>query len=317
MLVCGLKMRCAIGLICLFLVLSGAACRDQVPADVPLVRVNDRVISVARFDQAFRRSLSADEHPDSEQLRQLRRAFLAQLIDRELILAEADRLDIRVTPAEVAELEQAESRDYNDAELNAWLKRQGLDRESWRRQLAEDLRIDKVIDRQVRARIQIDDQAVADWYRAHQEEFHRPEQVRARQIVVASRERGEEVLARLRRGEDFAEVARAFSLSPDAEQGGDLGWFARGRMPREFDQTVFSLARGQMSGLVQSPYGWHVFLLEDRRPARNLKLAEARAEIEARLRAEAEQAAFARWLERLRRKAHIQVDFARLDASAP
>lgn len=306
-------MRCAICLISLLLILSGTACREQVTTDQPLVRVDDRAVSVARFEQAFRRSLSADEHPDPEQLRQLRRAFLAQLIDRELILAEADRLDIRVTPAEVAEMERAESRDYTDGELDAWLKRQGLDRESWRRQLAEDLRIEKVLDSQVRARVHVDEADIAAWYGEHQDQFDRPEQVRARQIVVAGREQAEKVLARLRQGEEFAVVAKAFSLSPDAEQGGDLGWFARGRMPDEFDRAVFALARGQLSGLVQSPYGWHVFLLEDRRPARRLKLKEARAEIEERLRAEAEQEAFGRWLEDLRHRARIQVDFARLD----
>ena len=71
----------------------------------------------------------------------------------------------------------------------------------------------------------------------------------------------------LRQGEDFAKVAKEHSLSPDREQGGDLGFFAKGEMPPEFDAIVFKLAPGRISDLVQSDYGFHIFLVAHRKPS--------------------------------------------------
>ncbi|NIQ08622.1 MAG: foldase, partial [Gammaproteobacteria bacterium] len=81
----------------------------------------------------------------------------------------------------------------------------------------------------------------AAYYEANRKNFDRPAQVRARQIVVADEIEGQKVLDLLRQGEPFAEVAKEYSLSADAEDGGDLGFFARGEMPPEFDEVVFDL----------------------------------------------------------------------------
>ena len=69
----------------------------------------------------------------------------------------------------------------------------------------------------------------------------------------------EEILKRLKAGEDFGKVAREVSIGPEAARGGDLGFFERGMMPEAIDRMVFSLPVGKMSGVVQSPYGFHIF----------------------------------------------------------
>ena len=76
------------------------------------------------------------------------------------------------------------------------------------------------------------------YYAAHRADFDRPAQVRARQIVVADRAAGEQVLNELRRGAAFADVAKRASLSPDAANGGDLGFFSKGQMVPAFEQAV-------------------------------------------------------------------------------
>ncbi|WP_222862868.1 peptidylprolyl isomerase [Geothermobacter ehrlichii] len=308
------------GLRCLVLVLLLVAglvgCRRETPESRPLLRVNDRVLSAERFDREFARSLPADRLLSPDERRDLRRSFLAQIIDRELILAEADRLDLQVTAGELTRARREIERDYADREFEQMLERRGLTLDEWQRQLTDELLIEKVIDLQVRSRIAISDQEVAAYYRDHRDEFDRPEQARARQIVVGSREEGERLLGLLRQGESFAEVARAHSLSPDAEQGGDLGWFPRGQMPPEFDRAVFSLPVGRLSDLVKSPYGYHIFLVEERRPARRLALDEARDEIRKILRRQAEKTAFQSWLKELRRRARIEIDLQQLDRTA-
>jgi peptidyl-prolyl cis-trans isomerase C len=136
--------------------------------------------------------------------------------------------------------------------------------------------------------------------------------VRARQIVVASRDEGERLLGLLRQGEPFAEVAQKNSLSPDAEQGGDLGFFSRGEMPPEFDAIVFTLPAGRLSDLVRSEYGYHLFLVEERREALRLPLTAVRDEIRDKLLAEKEEQAYQQWPQDLRGRASIEVDWSRL-----
>ncbi len=304
-------------LVLVWLLVAGVTgCRRETPDDPPLLRVNGRVLSAGRFDREFHRSLPSDRLLSPEKRRELRRAFLAQVVDRELMLAEADRLGLRVSADELAQARQEIEGAYAAGEFARMLERRQLTPEEWRQQLLDELRIEKLLDRQVRSRVVISEQEIVSYYRDHREEFDRPQQVRARQIVVGSREEGEHLLGLLRQGESFAEVARKHSLSPDAEQGGDLGWFPRGQMPPEFDRTVFRLPVGRLSDLVKSPYGYHIFLVEGRRPARRLTLDEARDLIRERLRLQAEKAAFQSWLGELRRRARIEVDLDSLDRSA-
>jgi peptidyl-prolyl cis-trans isomerase C len=90
------------------------------------------------------------------------------------------------------------------------------------------------------------------------------EEIHARHILVASEEEAKQVIEHLKKGEDFAAVAKEKSKDANAE-GGDLGWFARGQMVKPFDDTAFSLEVGQISQPVQTQFGWHVIKVEGKR----------------------------------------------------
>jgi len=154
--------------------------------------------------------------------------------------------------------------------------------------------------------VTVDEREIDAWIARHREARERPEEVRASQILLRTEADALEARRRILGGEPFADVARAVSLSPDAERGGDLGFFARGQMPPEFDEAAFALPRGELSGVVESPWGFHLFLVTDRRPARASGDGEYRDEVRLALLASKREEFFRGWLASARAGASIR-----------
>ncbi|MBI3950931.1 MAG: peptidylprolyl isomerase [Acidobacteria bacterium] len=137
----------------------------------------------------------------------------------------------------------------------------------------------------LQSKSQVTDEEIREFYEKHQSEF---DQVRARHILFSTRpaqnatgdsaskapdreavrRRAEEVSQRVKAGEDFATLAKEFSEDPGSkEQGGDLGFFGRGQMTPKFEEAAFALQPGQISDLVETPFGFHIIKAEERRTA--------------------------------------------------
>ncbi len=299
-----------IALLLLFSALS--ACKEKPASSPVLLRVDNRVITLREFQAQFAKTISEEQKLSPEEKTNLERSFLVQLVDRQLALAEAARQEVTVTPEEVEAALQEHRRDYPGSAFEEMLQERGITLADWRRELEEGLLIEKVARQKVYSNLSVDEAEIGAYFEENRAEFDRPFQVRARQIVVASQEEGERVLGRLRQGEPFAELAKQNSLSPDSADGGDLGFFSRGEMPPEFENAVFKLPVGKISDLVKSEYGYHLFLVEEKRDAVRLKLEQAREEIRAKLLAEKEEAAYQQWLQNLRGQATIEIDWSLL-----
>ncbi|HZP42368.1 MAG TPA: SurA N-terminal domain-containing protein [Candidatus Binatia bacterium] len=148
--------------------------------------------------------------------------------------------------------------------------------------------------------VQPTDGEVAEQYALSKDEkYAEPEEVHARHILVqvepgasddakaAARKKADDLLAQLKAGADFPALAKKSSDDPgSAAQGGDLGFFPRGRMTPAFEEAAFALAPGQLSDVVESPFGFHLIRVEEHREARTKPLEAVRDEIVARLKAE-------------------------------
>ena len=279
----------------------------------PLIVINDQEISKADFLAEFEKSLQKDQPLTGIEREELQRSFLVQLIDRELIHGEARRLTIEITEADIDAALQVYRQDYSGTSFETMLQERGVTLEGWREELKESLIMEKLLEEAVYSRVDVTDKEVADYYAANRGQFDRPAQVRARQIVVADEAEGQEVLGLLRQGRPFAEIAAEYSLSPDAEQGGDLGFFARGEMPPEFDEVVFDLPVNRLSDLVKSDYGYHIFLVEEKRKAARLKKKDVADEIRAILESQKKEVVYLDWLQEMRARAVISVDWAQLE----
>lgn len=289
-----------------------AACRDKKEPPAVLLRIDGRDITLEQFRRDFDKTLVTEQAVSAEEKAEMERSFLVQVIDRELVLAEAERLTVTVAGDEVEAALQAYRRDYPGDQFELMLVEQGLSLEQWRSELERGLLMEKVVRQVAHADITVEEEEVEEYYREHRDEFERPSQVRARQIVVASQEEGQRLLGLLRQGESFITVAKQHSLSADSEDGGDLGFFARGQMPEEFDTVVFTLPVGRISDLVQSEYGFHIFKVEERRQGVRLTLAEVREEVRATVRSLKEEQVYQEWLQALRSRTTIEINWALL-----
>lgn len=300
----------------LFCVLGLSAGCDSEPVVKkvePLIRINDQEISKAAFLAAFEKSLQKDQPLSGIEREELQRSFLVQLIDRELIHGEARRLNITLTDADIESALESYRQDYPGSSFEAMLQDRGLNLQFWREELKESLIMEKLLEQAVYSRVSVTDEEVSAYFEANRDQFDRPAQVRARQIVVAEEAEGLEVLALLRQGQPFEDVAAEYSLSPDAQQGGDLGFFGRGEMPPEFDEIVFDLPVHRLSELVKSEYGYHIFMVEEKRKAARLSKKEATDEILSILEGRKKEEVYLAWLQEMRARAVIAVDWAQLE----
>jgi len=185
----------------------------------------------------------------------------------------------------------------------------GIDFEKWKSDLWEDMMLEKLIARDVVRASHVSSSEIRRYYQENPQEFQRPEQVRVRQIVVATEDEAQKILDQLLNEKaDFTALARKKSTAPEAEEGGDLGYFAMGEMPGEFN-VVFGLPRGGISSVVKSPYGYHIFKLEDKRKAGKMGLEEASKDIAEKLSRQKQDARYKQWLTELRGRTKFVVNY--------
>ena len=273
--------------------------------------VNGEFLSRAEFEKALLRDLEGIDpvEPRSpEQIEPYRRALLDTLIERALLMQQARKLNIQITPEELDRRILRISADYPADGFEQALAQGRISMAELKRDTAALLTIEKLFDEHVYPRVAVTEEEIRQYFEANPDEFHQPEQVRASQIVVRSLDEARRVQQLLRQGKKFPDLARKYSLSADARVGGDLGFFPRGVMPPTFDEVAFKLAVGQVSDVVTTEYGFHLFKVLQRKPAEKRELAEVRSQVEARLlkvkRVEAQRA----FVAKLRDEAQLTVN---------
>jgi peptidyl-prolyl cis-trans isomerase C len=281
------------------------------PALSPDVRIvatiNGDPITLAEFRERFAR---AGFKPDEGVELDVQEEFLNRLIERMMLVREAQRRRIKVSLPEITKRIETLHTE-NGEDVKDTLASEGIDFEKWKSDIWEDMMIERLLTREVYRRVSVTPAEVRRYYQANPREFERPEQVRVRQIVVATEAEARAAMETLQAGADFAAVAKQRSTAPEAEKGGDLGYFARGDMPAEFN-VVFGLSKGGISGIVKSPYGYHIFKLEDRRGAGRLGFDEASKEISERLRRAKEDSRYKTWVKELRARTKFEVNYQAL-----
>jgi parvulin-like peptidyl-prolyl isomerase len=275
-----------------------------------LATVNQDSITLRDFDRLLQQqSLHPESKEEPHPSEELRKSLLDELIERRLLLQESRRQELSITDSELQEAVEQIQADYTDQDFESLLQQKGLNLSEWKEQVREDLLIKKLLSRNIDRKIVIQEEDTRSYYQQHEADFATPERVKARQIVVAKEEEAREIRQRLLQGTPFEILARERSLSPDSQQGGDLGLFKRGEMPEEFDM-VFSLKEEAISPIVKTPYGYHLFKVEKRVPSRALTYPEVQEQIRTLLFQERRENLYNQWFSDLKSSSSIKVNLS-------
>lgn len=218
--------------------------------------------------------------PEAILRQQLWKQATDRVIEGELIAQEAARVIDKIPADRVSEIYEQQFGKPSKA------KKDKAQVDSQRSYIKRRLRMQMLIDRFAEGVDKPDDAAVEAWYTAHRPEFTQPESIHASHIVkhlkpeeddTDARKVLDDALAEIRNGTPFAEMVQR--LSDCSDQGGDLGWFPRGQMVEEFEEVAFNLPLETPSDVFRTPFGLHIVLVHEKRPAKVTPLDELRDRI--------------------------------------
>lgn len=298
-------------LITAFVVLATTGCQFFGGSQDFVATVDGEKIPLEDFNDRLEQKLALMEGRSSmsdEQFEVLKQNVLNELIDEQVMLNRARKLGLSVSEGELKRRIEEIRKDYGEEHFEQYFKGGRKEYRTWEEKLRRRLLLEELIRQEVNFRVSVTDEEVMDYLKKHEKEKLFQERVRLSQIVFQDREKAEMVMQRLNDGEDFATLAREFSLGPEAEKGGDLGYFVRGVLPETFDRVIFSLPPGKVSGIIETPYGYHIFKVLERERRGKKVLAEQRERIRAKLKREKEDQEYAGWLERLRSESVIKIN---------
>jgi parvulin-like peptidyl-prolyl isomerase len=232
---------------------------------------------------------------------------LNELIDRKLLLKEATAQGTYLSDEEFQEELRKYKSNYTELAFQKMLQERGMSNEEWSELRRESFIVGKFLAQQNPEAKATTPAAVQKYYDEHLAEFQVPESVHVRQIVTDTKEKAESILRRLKQGENFAKLARDLSLSPDRAEGGDLGFIRRGSFPREFE-VCFTMNPGEISPIIPSVYGFHLFKVLEKAPGRTLDLTEVSNKIYVQLREQSREEYLNTLLTTLRSQAKIEIN---------
>lgn len=241
-----------------------------------------------------------------------KKVLIENLIERRLLLREAEKKSVMVGLDEIDEELARMRRAWPEGEFDALLKNADLTVTELKREIRDLMTVRRYLRDHVFSRVAVTDEEIEDYLVAHPERAITAERVRARHIVVSTEDKAKEILTEMRRDLTFEEAAMQYSKSPEAKTGGDLGFFKRGEMPTVFDDVCFSLPVDKVSAIVPSDYGFHLFKVIERRPETARAVDEVREEIEADLLKQKQHETQLALTATLRQKAVINVKENRL-----
>lgn len=313
-------------------VLTGAAAVFLVAAaqaavvDRVVAVVNDEAITLSELNDAFepyqaRMEASLQGREREKAIAENKASLLNRMVDNLLLEQESRKTGITVRNEEISGAIQdlLQKRKMTQEEFEKALEREGTDLDAYKKGIRNQLMRIKLLRREVSAKVAVTDEEIGEYYQKHRDDYEGKEAVRIKQIVLLiPRDAGPAVKEKLRAnaqaihkrllaGEPFDLLSAQNSQGPEAASGGDIGYIERGVIFSEVEEVAFKLSLGQISPVIESPVGFHILELIDRRGAGLKAIELVREEIREKIDQEKGEKLFGEWMQNLRQKSHIEI----------
>jgi peptidyl-prolyl cis-trans isomerase SurA len=324
---------CALGLLLI------AGCKGQRGGDDVMARVNGRKILRTEVEKYYRNQTEGQQSPSTEQAQSLRLSILRELIENEILLQRAEKLGLLATDEEVDGKLSEIRAPFTKEEFDARLKERGITLDDFKRDLRRSITVEKVLNKEITSKININDSDISNYYNQHKSEFNLiVPQYHLSQILVTTQpspqvrnlkndkaqNEGEAkkkvsmLLNRLESGEDFATVAMNYSEQPDTSAtGGDLGFIPENSLQgdKQAYEAINRLKPGQYTPPLPAAdngthqvFGYRIIRLISKEPAGQRELNDPRVQqaIREQLRDRREQLLKSAYYESLHNSASVE-----------
>ncbi len=294
-----------------------------------IARVNNEIITRSELDKA---RLAAEEDAKQEcqgkctpeQLRadieDRQKNTLRDLIDQSLLVQRGKDMGVNVEPDVIKKLDQIRQQNKIDSmeDLEKAVSAQGQNWEDFKNNIRSQILTQRVISSEVGSHITIGKDEVEKYYNEHKNEFVRPEQVALREIEVSTegkkdtelpdlKKKAETALKRVKDGEDFGEIAKRFSDSSTAKQGGFLGVYKRGELSKELEEIVFKMKKNDLTDVMDTKQGYLVLQVLERYEEGEQPLNKVENEIMDHLYSQRMEPAMRQYLKTLREQSYVVI----------
>ncbi len=290
----------------------------------PVAKVNAVEITRAQYDEQVgelqkRFAMFGGNIPEA-QLARFKQKIIERMVDDELVKQEIDKANLTVTDEEVnKEFDTYKSRTPGGPEnFEKFLERSGMSVDNIKDDIKRRLALKKYLNKD--GALTIGDAEMQEYYKTNEKRFEVKERIKARHILIKLDKAADEAAQKeaktqidaiykeaKKKGTDFAELAKTKSQGPSGPRGGDLGWFGRGKMVKEFETAGFAMKPGEISKPLKTQFGWHVLKVEEREAAGQKKFDEVKDDILEKLEARQFREARNKLLDRLRAEGKVEV----------
>jgi peptidyl-prolyl cis-trans isomerase SurA len=302
------------------------------------VQVNDQIITRTEYtrsrDQLKQETQQATD-PDKA-FAERDKDVLRDLIDRQLLLSRGKDLGITAETEVIKRLDEMRKQMKMDSmeELEKAATAQGVSFEDFKQQMKEQIITQQVIGKEVGSHMQLSKEDEQKFYDEHKEELRQPEQIRLSEILVATPAPAKEgdpedaqalaaaeakangLLAEIRKGAKFEDVAKKNSNGSTAAQGGDLGLFKRGVLAKELEDKTFAMKPGEVSDVIRTKQGFVILDVVEHQEEGIPPYKDVEAKVQDAMYMQKLQPALRTYLAKLRTEAYIDVKEGFIDSGA-
>jgi peptidyl-prolyl cis-trans isomerase SurA len=302
-----------------------------------ITRVNNDIITLSDYqkaNQTLKQEIGQEcqgctQDKMETEYKDRQKDLLRDLIDQDLLVQRAKDMGISVEADVVKQLDDVRKKNNLTSmeDLEKAVETEGLSWEEYKTQMRNNLLTQEVIRKEVGSRIDIGNDEVKKYYEDHKQEFNRPEQVVLAELllstdgktpeeIAAVQKKADDLLGRVKKGEEFSELAKRYSEGSTAKDGGPLGTFERGQLAKQLEDEVFKLDKGQVTEVIQTKAGFEILKVVDHYQAGLQPLDKVETEIMNRIYMKRMQPTLRTFLAELREESYVMVKPGYTDSAA-